>query len=69
MSESSGPTADGDEATPDQQLRRRYLEALDRKHGRAPGQAGGGTGEAGARTSAGSGPAKAQRTFRRKSGG
>lgn len=56
-------------SSPQDQLRERYLAALDRKHGRASGQGGSGSGGSGARPSAGSGPAKAQRTFRRKSGG
>ena len=49
-------------------MRRQFREALQRKHGHGAVGAGGPDGEAGKPHHA-SGPAKAQRTFRRKSGG
>jgi hypothetical protein len=49
-------------------LRRQFREALDRKHGHGSvGDVKGG--ESGGKPHHASGPAKAQRTFRRKSGG
>ena len=63
------PTSDdnpADEGADD--LRRQFREALDRKHGHgAVGDTSGG--ELGHQPHHASGPAKAQRTFRRKSGG
>jgi hypothetical protein len=58
--EKSGDTGDD--------MRRQFREALERKHGHGAVGAGGADGEAGKPHHA-SGPAKAQRTFRRKSGG
>lgn len=55
-------TADGDDQ------RRQFREALDRKMGRSDDPAAGGTG-ATSKIHGAHGPAKAQRTFRRKSGG
>lgn len=50
-------------------VRRQFQEALTRKSGRGHGTTTGGSGGGPAVPHGGSGPAKAQRTFRRKSGG
>ncbi len=53
----------------DDAARRRFREALERKKGRAGGDAGAASEGGSAKPHGASGPAKSQRTFRRKSGG
>ncbi|MGH8890349.1 MAG: DUF5302 domain-containing protein [Acidothermaceae bacterium] len=50
----------------DDEMRRRYREALERKHGGGPGSAGG---HSGPKAAAPTSNDKTKRTFRRKSGG
>lgn len=64
-----GPVRSDPTALSQDELRERYREALGRKHGHGAGTDGtaGSAGKGG--RPGGSGPAKSQRTFRRKSGG
>jgi len=56
-------------AQPDEDLKRRFKEALDRKRGRQADQAGGdGDGKDSGRIHHTHGPAHSKRSFRRKSG-
>lgn len=67
-SATDGTTASGDagpESSEDAQ-KRKFKEALDRKAG---GKGGGGDAHSGSKIHSAQGPAKAQRSFRRKSGG
>ena len=63
MSEDNEPSAD--ESTDDAQ-KRKFREALERKTG---GKGGGGDAHGRSKIGSAHGPAKAQRSFRRKSGG
>jgi Family of unknown function (DUF5302) len=53
----------------DDELHRRFREALDRKRNRSTSGAAGSGEDQGAKSHGTTGPAKQQRTFRRKSGG
>ncbi|MDP9417928.1 MAG: DUF5302 domain-containing protein [Actinomycetota bacterium] len=60
---------DSSDSSPDEAARQRFREALERKKGRAGGGGGAAAEGGAAKPHGGSGPAKSQRTFRRKSGG
>jgi hypothetical protein len=64
-SDSTSAPAAPTEST-DDEMRRRYREALERKHGGGPGSAGG---HSGPKAAAPTSNDKTKRTFRRKSGG
>jgi len=66
------PANEPEGAGPESDIKRKFKEALERKHGRTPDSAAGGTGEGkdASKVHGGThGPASSQRTFRRKSGG
>ncbi|MGN6245209.1 MAG: DUF5302 domain-containing protein [Motilibacteraceae bacterium] len=64
-SDDTAQQAGGEQETGEDEVRRRFQEALAKK-GQHRSAAGGGTGKGGGHPH--TGPAKAQRTFRRKSG-
>lgn len=69
------PATEGDKPAADtspggtDEMRKRYLDALERKHANSGTGTASGSGEPGVKKPGGTGPAKSQRTFRRKSGG
>jgi hypothetical protein len=66
----SGPDTSGSQSQgPDEATRRQFKEALDRKRHKGSANAAGGGEDQSGKLHDAHGPAKAQRTFRRKSGG
>jgi hypothetical protein len=63
------PAARKESEGPSDDVRRKFREALERKQGRHADGTGGADGKDRSKAQSPHGPAKSQRTFRRKSGG